>query len=221
MTKYLKCECHISRPVIERIELLTSLSSVKSAVLWRVSQTLVRCLNQCQQPLDVTHVCVGGGGCEGVLCGNELYSSSFQGHRFSGSNIRFLSWFSPGQRKEKRWWCLSSSSGVKNAAHCWGNKIPDTSQLSSLLLKWEPLKSQGTAAPQNHRISTCVPDWHNPEGSAPSLLSQTKARPKETESVQLKLLDEHKRRVTSPSLCLWVFTPLFVNHTMDSKGPRF
>lgn len=68
-------------------------------------------------------------------------------HRFTGGNIRLLSWFSD-DKGGKRPWCLTSSAGVKNVARWRGNKIPYTSDLSSLLLKWDPLGSRSTAAPR-------------------------------------------------------------------------
>lgn len=135
-------------------------------------------------------------------------------HRVSGGNIRLLARFS-GDKGGRRPWRLSSSAGVKNAARWRGHGIPHASELSSLLLKWDPRRSQSTAAPGVTGSPLASPTGLTWRGHPEFTFSETPALPKETESMQLKLLGGHKGRVISPSLSLSLFTLLFVNETID------
>lgn len=139
-------------------------------------------------------------------------------HRFSGGNIRLLSWFSDHKRG-KGPWCLTSSAGVKNAAHWRGNKIPDTSDLSSLLLKCVPPRSPSAAAP---RVTGSPPasqtglTWR----VTPSLLSQRRRPcPKKQNLCSLNcwLGTKEGGGGSSLPLCLSPFTVLFVNDTIDMQ----
>lgn len=143
-----------------------------------------------QHSLNVTR----GGGMRKCLCGNELTLSAC--HRFIGGNIRLLSWFSQDKRG-KRPWCLTGSVEVKNAGDWWGDKW-------SLLPPFEvgPTEISEHGSSLNRWISTCIPDWPNLEGHTKFTFSETSLLPKETESMQLKLLGGHKRRVISSSLCV-------------------
>lgn len=136
-------------------------------------------------------------------------------HRFTGGNIRLLSWFSDDKRG-KRPRCLTSSAGVKNAAHWRGNKIPDTSDLSSLRLKWDPLRSQSTAAPWitgSPLVSQTGLTWR----VTPSLLSQRRRPcPKKQNLCSLNCWLGTKGGSSLP-LCLSLFTVLFVNDTIDME----
>lgn len=151
------------------------------------------------------------------LCGNGLTLPAR--HRFSGGNIRLLSWFSPDKR-EKRPWCLTSSLEVKNAAYLWGNKIPDTSDLSSFLLKWDPLRSQSAAAPwitEPPLVSQTGLTWR----VTLSLLSQRRRSwPKKQNLCSLNCSVGTKEGSSLP-LCLSLFTVLFVNDTIDMQSLFF
>lgn len=115
-------------------------------------------------------------------------------------------------------WCLTSSAGVKNAAHWRGNKIPDTSDLSSLLLKWDPLRSPRMAAPritESPLVSQTSLTWR----VTPSLLSQRRRPcPKKQNPCSLNCWVGTKEGGGHLfSLCLSLFTVLFVNDTIDME----
>lgn len=140
------------------------------------------------------------------LCGNELYFAGVPATdsavATSGCCLDSLA----HKKRESGSRCLTSSAGVKNAAHWRGDKIPATSW--SLLPPFEvgPAEMCGHGgSPRNHRVPPLLSQtgltWRvTPEFT----FSETPARPKETESMQLKLLAGHKRGGSSRplSVCL-------------------
>lgn len=115
------------------------------------------------------------------------------------SNLMSLSWFCDDKRG-KHPWCLTSSAGVKNAARWQGSKIPGWCLLPPFEVGPTEISEHGGSL--NHRIFTGshIPDCPNLEGQPEFTFSETQALPKETESMQLKLLGGNKRRVISASL---------------------
>ena len=127
-------------------------------------------------------------------------------HRFSGGNIRLLSWFSGAQKEEKR---CAMFNQLRRGQECGPLARGQNSchKLISPPSFWSgtrgdvrarrlPSESQGPPSPL---LSQTGLTWRV---TAEFTFSETPARPKETESMQLKLLAGHKRGGSPLCLCL-------------------
>ena len=120
-------------------------------------------------------------------------------------------------KEEKRPWCLTSSTGVKNAARWRGSKIPEWCLLPPFEVGPTEISEHGSmAAPwiagssQDH-ISRTVLTWR----VTPSLLSQRRRPyPKKQNLCSLNCWLGTKGGSSLPP-CLLLFTVLFANDTMD------
>lgn len=180
-------------------------------------QTLAGCLNQClprQHPLNLTpagqeSVCV----VMSLRCRPTPPQNQWWQHQVSV----LILW--PQKRK---------ASMMFNQL-LWGQECSPLAREQNSWHKWSllppfevgPNEISEHGSSLNHRIFAHIPDWPNLEGHSEFTFSESRALPKETESMQLKLLGGHKRRVISPSLSPSVCSSVWKWHNGHVKTVVF